>query len=161
MPISWQSFVLHLINIVVLYVFLRSFLYKPVSEFMRKRTERFATEKKDLQNRKELLSQQEQQAEQTIEEARKKALEILEDAEKAAQQRTEQILKDAEEKAKALIAEAEVAILEEKRREKEQMRTEAINLAVELAAKILTKELTPVYNKEFINRMTESRQIHG
>lgn len=161
MSISWQSFVLHLINIVVLYVFLRSFLYKPVSDFMRQRRERIAAEKTELHNQKEQLLQQGQQAEQTIDEARKKALQILEEAEKTAQQRAEQIIKDAEQKAKALLAEAKAAILAEERREKEKMRTEVISLAVELAAKILTKELTPDQNKEFISRMIESRQIHG
>ncbi|NLM47030.1 MAG: F0F1 ATP synthase subunit B [Firmicutes bacterium] len=161
MPISWQSFVIHLINIVVLFVFLRGIIYKPVSDFMHRRREHFAAEMQDLQKQQELLAQREQLAEKTIDDARKQALQILEDAEKAAQQRAELIIKEAEQKANMLLAEARAAIAAERKRAREAMHTEAVNLAVEFAARILAEEMTPAHNKEFIDRLTERRQLHG
>ena len=118
-----SDLLIHIINILVLFVLLRTILFKPVNKFLSERTARIENQLKDAETK---------QAE---------ALELK------ASQEASAIVKDARNQAEELIAEAHEKIAADKVQAVAEARTEVALLATEIAARILKREVSVADNK--------------
>jgi F-type H+-transporting ATPase subunit b len=142
-----SDILIHIINIVVLFILLRMILIKPVSKFLAARTERIEGELKDAEMKKadalELKSSYEKHMETYEDEGRS----VIRDSQIKASQEASAIIKEARDQAERLIAEAHEKIANEKAQALAKARTEVALLATEIAARILKREVTAVDNK--------------
>ena len=79
--------------------------------------------------------------EHSISEAREKAGEIVASAQKTASLQSEEILRDAARQANAMKAKAESDIAQEKRKAVNEIKNEIGDLAVEIAGKVIEREI--------------------
>ncbi len=155
MELNFVDVLIHIVNILVLYVLLRALVYKPVRKFMQARTERIekqltdakAAEQKAAEEKAsydQLLAQADDQVQQRIREGNQRAGESASEILESASKQAEELLREAKEKAKTERKEA-VAALE----------PEIAGMAVSLAEQILQREISEEDNRQVIDTFFE------
>ncbi|NLA86458.1 MAG: F0F1 ATP synthase subunit B [Clostridiales bacterium] len=138
--------VLHIINIIVLCLLLRLILFRPVSLYLSERSDRIChqlTEAETRLNEAETLKQEYQkQLDKAIEESH----DVIRTSKTKATQEAEAILSDAKVQTDRLFDETQERIVKEKDRALEQMRQEVAQLSVDIAARILKREVNKADN---------------
>ena len=137
------SLLMHLVNIVILYIVFRLLLYKPVAKFMKSRQERFAEEREELDAEKAQADAIRAQGDEILHKARSDAetqvAQIMAQADKDAKS----IREEAQKQAGVIIENAKQEAQEEKRRQLEAMHDQVMELSVALASRILEREIKP------------------
>ena len=137
------SLLMHLVNIVILYIVFRLLLYKPVAKFMKSRQERFAKEREELDAEKAEADAIRAQGDEILHKARSDAetqvAQIMAQADKDAKS----IREEAQKQAGVIIENAKQEAQEEKRRQLEAMHDQVMELSVALASRIPEREIKP------------------
>ena len=137
------SLLMHLVNIVILYIVFRLLLYKPVAKFMKSRQERFAKEREELDAEKAEADAIRAQGDEILHKARSDAetqvAQIMAQADKDAKS----IREEAQKQAGVIIENGTQEAQEEKRRQLEAMHDQVMELSVALASRILEREIKP------------------
>jgi len=145
-----SSLLLNILNIVVLYLILRALVYKPVKKFLNARKERIQSEADQaaaIQTEAEKLHQQYlDQLSHAAEDADKKSREILQKAEDAS--RTLQT--QAEEEGQSVVKHAREQAQREHDDAMVQLRREAAGVAVEIASRVLEREVSEADNSAIV-----------
>lgn len=146
---------LHLLNFIILLVGMRLLLYKPIKKFMVKRESDYRTA--DEANKEIRIEAQTRktEAETLITEARKQAVQIFEDATAGATVQTKEILLAAKEQAKEIMEKAKLDIKNEQTKAKEELLFSVSELAVDIASRILEREVKQEDNDTIINTLIE------
>ena len=135
------SLLMHLVNIVILYIVFRLLLYKPVAKFMKSRQERFAKEREELDAEKAEADAIRAQGDEILHKARSDAetqvAQIMAQADKDAKS----IREEAQKQAGVIIENAKQEAQEEKRRQLEAMHDQVMELSVALDSRILEREI--------------------
>ena len=153
--LSWIEILIHILNFFVLLIGIRFLLYKPIKKFMIKRQEEY---KKADEESKELKKEAEAKKEEynaLIDSARQEAVKISEEATAAANVQKKEIIKEAQSQAKDIIEKAKIDINNEKLKAKEELLYSVSELYVDIATKILEREVKLKDNDEVINSLIE------
>ncbi len=137
------SLLMHLVNIVILYVVFRIFLYKPVAKFMQARKERFAKEREELDAEKAEADAIRAQGDDILRKARADAEDQVAQIMAQADKDAKSIREKAQEQAGVILENAKQEAQEEKRRQLEAMHDQVMELSVALASRILEREIKP------------------
>ena len=142
MEFHLEDVIISLINIVVLFILLRLILWKHVIRFLSERTNRVQTEKDDIEKSRleaETLHDEYKEKLNTLEE---QGQEIIRKSREKAGKESENILKETREKARLVMLDAEARIEEEKETALEEIQVDVTQLATEMAARILKREVS-------------------
>lgn len=138
--INLQQILLHLFNFTLLFGGLYFLLYKPVKSFMDNRSADYESKEKAIEDKMALAKAIEEKYNGMIESAEKdiadKKAEALNSAEKAAEER----IAKAKAEEERIIADAKARAEREKKRVIEESREEIIELAAQMAEKVLHGE---------------------
>ena len=145
----------HVINVVLLFVILRLLLYKPVVKFMNERAERIAKKLDDA----EALSSEAQgkmdEYNQLMAGSKKEIDKMFDETTDKAAKQADQIVRDAEIRASEILRQAREAAQSEHDRIFAQMQGEVVDMAINIASKVLTREVTAKDNKAIIDKFFE------
>ena len=141
--VSPLSLVMHLVNLIILYIVFKIFLYKPVAKFMKQRAERIAAERAQLDADKAEVAS-----------VRERSNDIIKQARADAEDQVAQMLVQADIDAKAIRSQAEKQAGEildnaraeaelEKKRQLDALHEQVLSLSVQLASRILEREVKP------------------
>ncbi len=145
----------HVLNIVLLYIILRALVYKPVREYMKKRQEGLERQRFEISEGKSEVRDLKAKYEQSLSGAKAEAESKVRDGVQRADKAAKEIIEKAERDAKAILAEArEQAALEQGRIES-AIKNEVADLALELASRILEREVSADDNHAVIERYFE------
>ena len=136
------SILLHVVNAAILLVALYFLLYKPVRRFMNKRSAGVAKELQDVANAQEQLLKEQEKAQEEIKAARKQAADVVAQSVSQAQEQAQHILEDAHSEAELTLRQARTESEFMRKNARNEMRDEVATLSVELAGKILQREVT-------------------
>ena len=128
---------IQLVNISVLAVFLSRFLYKPVREFLAKRTLRIQEQIQYAEAGVEQNTHLKAEYERKIKEVEQERSDILEAARKQAAERSKDMLARAKVEAEAIKSNATKDVALEQERAKDEMRISIINVSSALAEKFV------------------------
>jgi F-type H+-transporting ATPase subunit b len=142
-----SDILIHIINILVLFILLRMILFKPVSKFLAARTERVAGDLKDAETKKAEAFELKAKYDRHIETVEAEGREIVRTSQVKASDEASVIIRDARAQAENILAEARTKIESERAKAVAQARTEVALLATEIAARILKREVTNVDNR--------------
>lgn len=142
-------------NLIILYIVLRKFLFKKVTDFMENRTNsiKAAIEKaeNDSMEAAELKSKYETQ----IKDVRIQAGQIIDDARAKASREYDDVLKKAKNDSSKLIEKT----LEEMEIEKQQMlkdvKNQVANLALSIASKVIEENMDSDKNRVLVNKLID------
>ena len=147
----WQI-VVSLLNLVILFLIIKKFLYQPVKNVLKSRQDKI-DEKNNQAN--EYLSQAEQskiELEAKLNDAENKADEILNEATLNATRRKEKIIAEARDEADAIIRQAKTNAELEMKKAESDIKSQIVDVSFELSKKIIEREI----NKEDHHKLIDS-----
>ena len=138
--VPW-TFIATICNLFIQMYLIKRFLFKPINNILEKRREIADSQIADAQKAREEALAMKAEYEQDMVQAKTRAGEILSNAQKAAAAQSEDMLKEAKLQAAAVKTKAENEILQEKRKAVNEIKDEISGMAVEIAGKVIGREL--------------------
>lgn len=142
-----SDILIHIINILVLFVLLRAILFKPVSRFLLARSERIAEQLADAEAKQAESAAMKAEYEKYIASSEAEGRGIIRESQVKASQEATVIIKEARGEAEKIIADAHEKIVNEKALAVAAARTEITFMATEIAARILKREVSAADNQ--------------
>lgn len=149
------NFVLHIANMVVLFLILRKLLFKPVTKFMNERKERFESQARELSDKEAELDTKEVEYKEKIESAKEEARNIISKAHEQSKQHLADEHEQAIKKSEDIIKRGRKQVEAERELAMQGLREETAKLAVDISSKILEREVSETDNKEIISAFLE------
>lgn len=135
------TILLHMINAVILLVALNFLLYKPVRKFTTARADEIKAQMQSAREAEEQSQKLVAASEQKLREADQEALSTIAKGAQRAQEQAKQILSAAQRETEQTVAQAKQEVDTMLANAHESMADEAAALAVEIAAKMLAREV--------------------
>ena len=151
LQINPVDFALHLVNIIVLFIILRSLLIKPVRKFMADREAKFQKERDAIDATRADTDALKAQYESSLAEARKTAEELVQERLSRAECDAQEIISNAREEARQALSKAHEQNIADRDELLGQLHDQTAILAVDLAGHILEREVSAEDNERLIN----------
>ena len=155
----WQILI-SLINLLIIYRILKKFLVKPVQKVMNERQAQVDRIYGDANQSKAQAEQMKQEYEQKLASAREEADGLVKNAVQTAQKRSDQMVSEASAQASRIKQKADEEIAQQKKKMLQDVRDEISDLAVEIASKVVEREISPRdydgFVDEFIRNVGEN-----
>jgi len=146
---------LHVLNVLILFVVLRLLVYKPILKFMKNRENTFANKVDEMDERDKQLIQQKEEYEQMMAGAHNEAAAIITKSNEMARDHAREIVDNAKEHARGLVLRAKREIEAEKVQVRQDMKTEIAEMSVQIAEKVLAREISLEDNRKIIDEFFE------
>ncbi|HIV67534.1 MAG TPA: F0F1 ATP synthase subunit B [Candidatus Butyricicoccus stercorigallinarum] len=138
--VPWEI-ITQLINLLLLFLLLKHFLFKPVQNVLNARQaeiDKTYADAETAQTRAEALRDE---YEKRIADAKAEATDIVKNATRKAQLRGEEIVRDAQSQASRLIEKADMQIEQEKKKARNELKDEISGIAIDIASKVVEREI--------------------
>lgn len=152
--IPW-TFIAQICNLFIQVLVIKKFLFKPIREMLDKRRAKADAQISEAAKANEEAQALKTEYEQNMQEARNKASEIISTAQKAATKQSEDMLKEASEQVIQMKAKAESDIEMEKRRAVNEIKDEIGGMAMEIAGKVIEREVNATDHAKLIDEFIE------
>ncbi|MCD7761633.1 MAG: F0F1 ATP synthase subunit B [Lachnospiraceae bacterium] len=153
--VPW-TFVAQICNLFIQMYLIKRFLFKPINAIIEKRKAAADAEISEATKAKEEALAMKADYEQSMLEAKTKANDILTTAQKTATVQSEEILRDASKQAASIKAKAESDIAQEKRKAVNEIKDEIGSMAVEIAGKVIEREVSEEDHAKLIDEFIAS-----
>ncbi len=140
-----------IVNIIILYLLLKKFLFGPISEIMEKRTKAIEDSFKTAEHKNKEAEHLKQQYEMALHHAKTEAEDIVKEARERANNVYDQIVKSAEDEAGRVIENANKTIEVERKKTMEGIENEIIGLTLAAASKVLEQNMNEDRNKQLVD----------
>ncbi|MCK4904277.1 MAG: F0F1 ATP synthase subunit B [Candidatus Marinimicrobia bacterium] len=140
-----------IIIFLVLLFLLMKFAWKPLLAMLEKREDNIRHALLDAEKARDELANVKEDTEKLLSEARNESQAIVTASKKNAERMKDEIIEKAQTKSDALLAEVKKQIQVEKDRAITDVRAEVVNLSMEVAQKLIKKNLTKEDNLKLIN----------
>lgn len=145
------DFIEHILNVVVLFLLLRTFLYKPVRKFMQDREAKFAREREQIDESRTAADSLKAQYELSMKNAKLEAEKLAEAKLNSAEHEAEDLRKKAKQDAQVLLTDAMAQAVTERDGLLSELKSQTAELAVDIAEKILEREVKPEDHQRVID----------
>lgn len=159
--VNFKEILFAFINFLLLVFILWKLLYKPITEMLEKRKQIIQDSLHDAEKARKIAEKQKESYDRQLANAYSEAQNIINDARKKADLQAEEIIKDANKKAEDIKAQATLSIERERAKAMSEMKAEIADLASMAAAQILGREVAKSNNDELINGIIESAGRDG
>ena len=146
------------LNVLILFVILRIFLFKPVNKIMNERTRSVQDDIDSAKKAREDAEELKEQYENTISEAKEEAKNIIMKAHEDAESERAAIIKKSHEEAEQIVAEADKTIENERKRIIRQAQSEIADLAIEAASKIVGANVDDEKNRRLVDEFLSNEE---
>lgn len=135
------TFIINILQFLILVWILNRILYKPVLRFINKRRNKISNLEAETQRLRNEAEELQKKRQELLENARKKHRTLVEEARKEGEKIKQEKLKEVKAKARKIIDEAELELRKEEENIREEMRKEIDEYAILSASKILEREI--------------------
>ena len=143
------------IFLTVLFV-LKKFAWNPLLDFLEEREKDIAESLKMAESAKNDLEKIKDESEKILNEAKKEGKTIVSDSKLRAEESANKILNDAKEKSNEFLDDAKSKIDIEKKRAIKEIKEEVVDLSLELATKVLQRNINDEDNSKFVKSSLEA-----
>lgn len=143
--------IITIINFFILYAVLRHFLFKPVTNLIDSRQKEVESNINTAAEDKESARKNRVEAEAQLKESRQKGKEIIEEHKAKAQQLSDDIINSAKNEAQAIMERAVKETEREKEKAEDELRKQAVELAILLSSKALERTIDENEHRRLIN----------
>lgn len=151
LDINVWEIILYIVNIVILFFFLRWLLYKPIAKFLNNRTDSIQKQLNEAAKKQADAEQLKAKYDTMMADAQDLAAQMISWGRKAADDQAKQIITEAESDAKEIRERADRYIEEQTKQAVREMRDHITQLAIQIAEKILEREVSYDDNKLIID----------
>ena len=146
----WQCLI-SLCNLVILYLIIKRFLYKPVINMLEKRNNEISEKYSEAESAKENALDYEKSWNEKMSGAKEDADAILRKASEDAEGRKEKIIAEARDKAESILRSAKSGAELEYKKSRAELKKEIADISTEIAGKVLGREISEEDHKELID----------
>lgn len=147
---TW-TMIFTLVNLVVLFLLLKKFLFKPVNKMLDARKEEIENSYKQAEDAKAEAEGIKDEYEQKLMGAKDEADKIIKSAVEKASMRSDSIIDDANNEARNIIEKSQKQIEQEKRTAMKEAQEDIASMAVEVAEKLISKKLNSSDDEKLIS----------
>ncbi|MBO5407858.1 MAG: F0F1 ATP synthase subunit B [Clostridia bacterium] len=144
-----------LLNLLILYLLVKKFLYQPVKKMLSQRQATIDNEYKEAEEAKQKALSDKQTYEEKLSGAEAEADSLIQSAVQNAGQRELEILAEAKEKADGIRRQAEADAALELKKAEQTIREEIVNVGTLLAGKMLEREMNAEDHKKLIDALID------
>ncbi|OGI18773.1 MAG: ATP synthase F0 subunit B [Candidatus Moranbacteria bacterium RIFCSPLOWO2_02_FULL_48_19] len=153
--IDWKLFLAQAVNFLILLFILRRYAYRPMLEFLEKRSDRIEKGLKDAEAATKKLSEMGEKEKKVLKDARHEAKALIEAAEISAKKRDAERLAETELKTKRFLEEVRTKIEDEKKKSIAEVKQEIAEVVALSVEKILKEKVDKAKDREIIEKMIE------
>jgi len=146
-------------NLLILYVFLKKLLFKPVKKMIDDRQKEIDDMYSDADEAKAEAEGLKAEYDKMLAEAHVEKENILKSAQRAALLREEEIIKEANEKAARVIERANEEVALEKKRAINEIKDEVSDLALNIAAAVIEKDIDKSAHASLIDEFISNMEV--
>lgn len=151
--LNFLEILIHMFNLAVLLVGIRFLLYKPVKKYMDKRAAQYKQAEEESEQKKREAQDLKLQYEKLLEDSRQSAVTVAKEAAASAMIQADEIIEAAKAEADLHLRRAQEEIKHMEALQKEALSDAVSDLAVDMASRILQREITPKDNDEIIDNI--------
>jgi F-type H+-transporting ATPase subunit b len=148
--VPW-TFIIQICNLFIQVYLIKKFLFKPINDILQKRQELADKEIKEARDAKTEADSLKEQYESSLTNAHAEAAQIVSEAQKEAQNKADTLLHEAQTEAAGIKARAAADIEQEKKKAINEAKDEIGSLAMEIAGKVVEKEIKESDHKKLID----------
>lgn len=149
------NFIPQIIATGVLFLVLRHFLFKPVTDLLDARSKKIVSNLEESTSYKREAEAVKAEYELKLEDAKGEAREIVESAKKRSDQIKDEILQEAKVEAQKISERSMLDIEREKQKMLVDLKSEVVEIAMLAATKVVQKDLDPSTHKTMINKFID------
>ncbi len=149
--VNFWTMIFAWINLLILYLFLRKILFKPVKNMIDSRQKEVDDMYSDAEGAKLAAEEMKADYEKRLEAANEESEEILKKAVRRAQLKEEEIIKGADEEARRSLERARAEAELEKKRIINEVKDEVSEMAIGIAAAVIERDVSEAEHKELID----------
>ena len=155
---NYWNIIWSVVNILILYILLRIFLFKPVSKIMNERTHTIQKNLESAEKSKEEAESLKKQYADDIAAAKEEARSILNKAHEDADAERSSMLRKTQEEADRMIADANKTIENERKKVLRQAQSEIADLAIEAASRIIGENVDDEKNRRLVDKFLSGEE---
>ena len=144
------------INLLILYIFLKKLLFKPVNNMIDSRQKEIDDMYTDAESSKTAANELREEYEEKLASANEESEEILKRAVRRAQLREEEILREADEKAARTLERAREQVELEKKHAINEVKNEVSEMAIGIAAAVIERDVKADEHEAMIDEFIKS-----
>ncbi|MFB8652793.1 F0F1 ATP synthase subunit B [Enterococcus hirae] len=142
-------------SFLILMFLLKHFAWGPISDILKKREDKIANDLDSAEKSRINSAKMEQEREQQLLASRSDAADIIKNAKESGELSRQNILKETQEEVARLKSKAQTDIMLERDTALNSVKDDVADLSLQIAAKILNKELSPEMHESLINQYIE------
>lgn len=150
----WQILI-SLADLVILFLLLKKFLYKPVHKMLDERQKAIDDRYRDADDAKRIAEEDRDEWEQKMQTAEDTANKILQNATANASRRGDAIIAEAKDKADGIMRSAENEAELERLKAADNIKTDIVDISAALTEKLLSREINADDHQAFIDSFIE------
>ncbi|MDE5556657.1 MAG: F0F1 ATP synthase subunit B [Ruminococcus sp.] len=158
LDVNIWNFIWSAVNIIILFILLRIFLFKPITKIMNERTRIIQDNLDKAEKSRQEAEELKQQYAESISNAKEEAQNIIMKAHDEAEAEKSAILKKSQEEASEIISDAGKTIENERRRIIQQAQTQIADLAIEAASKIIGENVDDEKNRRLVDEFLSAEE---
>lgn len=136
-----MDLVLNFVTIILLFIIVKTLLFKPVKNFLDSRSKKIQDSLKDAEDNKKAALALKEEYNSLIKNSQDEVKKIIKDGELKAAEKSALIIDAANKQAEKILAEAKEKIAEERKDAQEDIKKEIVRTAVQISEKILEREI--------------------
>ena len=153
--VQWGDFLFYLIMFIIMLLIVKHFAWGPVTKMMDKRATKISNDIDSAEKARKEAEDLAAKRQTALENSRAEAAGIINRAKQNGEQQKASIVNAANEEVKTMKANAKKDIQQEKQDALSSVKNDVAELSIEIASKIIQKELTPESQKELVDSYIE------
>ncbi|RCX14320.1 ATP synthase F0 subcomplex B subunit [Anaerobacterium chartisolvens] len=149
------DFIFVAINLVILYFFMRKLLFKPVTEFMEKRSKGIQDSLDSAEKDKAVAAELKKKYEEQLNTAKAEADKILEEARARASRECDSIISEARKNSELIISKARDEIEREREQSMKDIKSQVAGLALAAASKVIEANMDTEGNRALVDKFID------
>lgn len=158
LDINIWNFIWSAVNIIILFILLKIFLFKPINKIMDERTRSIQEDIDSAKKSREEAEALKQEYAEDISGAKAEAQKIIMKAHEDAEAEKAVILQKSQEEADQLVSDANKAIESKRKRVLAQAQTQIADLAIEAASKIIGENVDDEKNRRLVDEFLSEEE---
>lgn len=151
--LDWMTILFYVINLIILIAFLTLLLYKPIKKMLKKNREKIDEIYEENDRLKHESDELKSKYDEMVSDAKVESVRVAAEVAESAQVKSEEIIAAAQKQADEIISEAKKNALVERERYKTEYKDSVGTLAVEIAQKLLEREVSKKDNSVLIEEV--------
>ncbi len=158
LDINIWNFIWSAVNIIILFILLKIFLFKPINKLMDDRTQSIQNDIDSAKKAKEDAEALRQQYADSISDAKSEADKIIMKAHEDAESEKAEIIRKSQEEAEEIVNAAGKTIENERKRVLQQAQSQIADLAIEAASKIIGANVDDEKNRKLVDEFLSAEE---